>query len=186
MEHPLAREHNVFETEFEKICKKNGLDIVDMSYHHLYPDHVKAKLRNNTTPVSLLIRTTPDYICLNNGAYYELKTGKNPNQLNVEAYPLMCNQIRDKSLKIPCFYVYKGTITDHQIVVCDCKDIKAEYLVFPKDEKNDSIKDTLQDYFKCMCVQREKSKIWSNDAYVSIPAEQVQTWTPLNEYLKQA
>lgn len=186
MEHPLAREHNALESEFEKICKKNGLDIVDMSYHHLYPDHVKAKLRNNTTPTSLLIRTTPDYICLNNGTYFELKTGKNQSQLNIEAYPLMCNQIRDKSLKIPCVYVYRGVITDNQIVVCDCKNIKADTLVFPKDEKNDPIKETLQEYFKCIYVERERSRIFSNDAYISIPAEQVQTWTPLSEYLKQA
>ena len=185
-EHPLAREHNTFEAEFVEECKKKGLEMIDMSYHHLYPDPIKAKLRDSTEPISLLIRTSPDFICLNTGEYYELKTGKNPNQLNIEAYPLMCNQIRDKYLKIPCFYIYRGTITDHQMVVCNCLNIKAEYLVFPKDEKNDSIKDTLQDYFKCMCVEREKSKIWSNDAYVSIPAKQVQTWTPLSEYWKKA
>lgn len=123
MEHPLAREHNAFEKEFVKICKKNGLDIVDMSYHHLYPDHTKTLLRSSTTPVSLLVRTTPDFICLNDGKYYELKTGKRPDRLNIEAYPLMCNRIRSKYLGIPCIYVYKGAITNNEIVVCDSEQV---------------------------------------------------------------
>ena len=186
MEHPLAREHNAFESEFVEICKKNGLDIVDMSYHHLYPDHVKALLRTSPTPISLLIRTTPDFVSLKEGKYYELKTGKKTDRLNLEAYPLMCNRIRSKYLKIPCLYVYKGAITDNEIVVCDCEQVQVQYLVFPKDEKNDAIRDTLCDYFKCMSVERERSKIFSNDAYVVVEPEQVQSWTPINEYLKRA
>ena len=186
MEHPLAHRHNEFEKEFVEMSKKNGLDIVDMSYHHLYPDLVKGKLRNNITPVSLLVRTSPDFIDLKEGTYYELKTGTNQERLNLEAYPLMCNRIRSKYLGIPCFYIYKGTITDNEMVLCNCEQIQVDYLVFPKDEKNDAIKDTLQTYFKCMCVEREKSKIFSNDAYVVVNAKQVQSWTPLNEYWKRA
>ena len=97
-EHPLARDHTAFEEEFRKLGKKNGLDIVDMSYHHLYPNRIKDKLRKSATPVSLLVRTSPDFIDLNTGSYYELKTGRHTDRLNLEAYPLMCNQLRSKHL----------------------------------------------------------------------------------------
>jgi len=72
--------------------------------------------------------------------------------------------------------------------MCDSLWIEPHTLVIPKDEKNDEIRKTLIDYFKgsLTIVEREKSKIFSNDAYVVINSEQVQTWTPLNEYLKQA
>ena len=82
--------------------------------------------------------------------------------------------------------MYKGAITDNEIVVCDCLDIKAGYLVFPKDEKNDAIKDVLEKHFKCMTVSRASSRVFSNDAYVVVDFRQVQNWTPLTEYWKKA
>ena len=158
--------------------------MLDMSYHHLYPDHIKAKLRTNIQPISLLVRTSPDFICLNTGEYYELKTGRSTEYLNLEAFPLMCNQIRSRELGIMCFYVYRGAITNNEIVVCDCSEIRADYLVFPKDEKNDAIKERLERHFKFRSpsVVRERSKIWSNDAYVHVDAKEVQSWCPLNEW----
>jgi len=187
-EHPFARDHVAFEKEFMEICNKKGLEIIDMSYHHLYPDRIKGILRNNTSPLSLLIRTSPDFICLANGEYYELKTGTSTEFLNLEAYPFMVNQIRSKELRIPCVYIYKGAITDNQIVACDCDWIKPQTLVIPKDEKNDGIKETLEDYYggNCVIVYREKSNIFSNDAYVKIDAEQVRMWAGIDEWLEEA
>lgn len=170
-EHPFARNHVEFEKEFVELANKKGLDMMDMSYHHLYPDLVKGQLRNNNSPLSLLIRTTPDFICLTDGSYYELKTGTNTKHLNVEAYPFMANRIRYKELGIPCVYVYKGAITDNKIVMMTVDFIEPQTLVIPKDEKNDEIKERLKYYFgvfpnKLVCVERERSKIFSNDAYV--------------------
>jgi len=183
-EHPLARDHVAFEKEFVELANKKGLDMIDMSYHHLYPDRIKGQLRNNTSPLSLLIRTTPDFMCITDGEYYELKTGTSTERLNVEAYPFMVNQIRSRELHIPCTYVYKGAITEDKIVMCESIWIKPHTLVIPKDEKNNDIRETLINYYEgnCPIIEREKSKIFSNDAYVIIDSEQVRTWADVNEY----
>lgn len=185
-EHPFARDHVIFEKEFVELAKKHGLTMTDMSYHHLYPDPIKAKLRNNTSPVSILVRTTPDFLCFDDGSYYELKTGTSLIHLNLEAYPFMANLIRCRELGIPCAYVYKGAITNNEIVMCDVDWIQPQTLVIPKDDKNNAIKDKLKEFFQCICVERERSKIFSNDAYIDIPAEQVQKWLTPDEYWKKA
>lgn len=113
-EHPLANEHLIFEKDFERLCKDRGYTITDISYHHNYLQESMNKLRNNPSPVSLSIRLMPDLIVSkgNDTKFYELKTGRAKDIMRMEAYQLMCNQIREIHFHTPCIYVYRGAFSN--------------------------------------------------------------------------
>ena len=64
-EHPLAYEHIRSEKEFKMLCEENGLTLVDLAYHHTLSDDTVKALQKDSSPASLLFRTSPDFLLFN-------------------------------------------------------------------------------------------------------------------------
>lgn len=96
MEVAIAYKHTHLETSFVRLCEDRGYDVVDLSYHHNYPESSCDILRKCDTPASLSVRLTPDLFVTKDGggALYELKTGNRQDKVYLEAYQLMMNQIK--------------------------------------------------------------------------------------------
>lgn len=137
-EHPLASEHLMFEKDFRTLCKEKGYKVIDISYHHNFPNSTLTNLRIDFSPVSLSIRLCPDLIVSKRGdtKFYELKTGRARDIIRLEAYQLMLNQIREIHFYAPCIYVYRGAFSSGHMIACHAKDIIPEVLVVPDVEKN--------------------------------------------------
>lgn len=184
-EHPLAYEHIRSEKEFKMLCEENGLTLVDLAYHHTLSDDTVKALQKDSSPASLLFRTSPDFLLFNGdrGVYVELKTGRSKDKIFFEAFPLMCNQIKETSLHAPCIYVYRGPITDFNMFVCPVRDISPETLVVPKKKGNEKISDIITKYFDCPYKEKEVSPYFSGDAYVELKSSQVSEWTPVEKWI---
>jgi len=132
-EHPLAYSHLSLEKDFTSLCERFGYRVTDLSYHHNYDTKVIYALRKNPSPVSLSIRLSPDMMISKDGEtmFVELKTGRSDDIIRLEAYQLLCNQIREKYFHTPCLYVYRGRYTNGDIISCHAKDIIPKTLVIP-------------------------------------------------------
>jgi len=114
----------------------------------------------------------------------ELKTGKNKDVLRVEAYQLMVNQVGEKLLHVPCLYVYRGKISDGEMVACYSKDIKVNTLVIPDRKSNQFIEDALLEYYDGCEVKRFKVDYpYSGDPYVTISAEDIKAWAHIDKFI---
>lgn len=117
--------------------------------------------------------------------YVELKTGKLKNKICLEAFPLMVNRIHEKSLNVPCLYVYKGAATDNIERCCYASDIQPSRLIIPQNKtKNDNIIDLLKEYYKDIDIQVKKvSDKVSGDAFVEVDGDIVNNWKTLDEVI---
>lgn len=183
-EHPLANEHIILEKDFENLCKERGYTITDISYHHNYLQESMNNLRNNPSPVSLSIRLMPDLIVSkgNDTKFYELKTGRAKDIMRMEAYQLMCNQIREIHFHTPCIYVYRGAFSNGQTIACHSKDIVPQTLIIPDVKKNEQIKPIIEEYFKCKKRVKKIAPQFSGDAYIEI--SNAENWVPLDVFIK--
>ena len=113
-EHYLASPHVMFEIDFKRLCEEHGYKVIDISYHHNFQEETMKYLRNNSSPVSLSVRLSPDLIVSkgNDTKFYELKTSLSKDIMRMEAYQLMLNQIREVHFKTPCIYAYKGRLSN--------------------------------------------------------------------------
>ncbi len=182
-EHPLAYKHVDLERDFTDICNKSGYKVIDISYHHNYPPQVTNSLRINSSPVALSIRLSPDLIISKDSdtIFCELKTGYSNDIMRMEAYQLMLNQIRETSFCTPCLYVYRGAISNNELICCNAKDIVPSVLYIPDVKKNEKIKPILCDYFKCEKKVKKIDAKFSGDAYVEV--SDFRNWRPIRERL---
>ena len=183
-EHPLASEHLILEKDFKKLCEERGYSITDISYHHNFQKESIYSLQNNPSPVSLSIRLTPDLIVSKDGdtKFYELKTGRAKDIMRLEAYQLMCNQIREIYFHAPCIYVYSGAFSNGQIIACHAKDIRPETLIIPDVEKNRQIKPIIENFYTCEKKTKKIKPQFSGDAYIEISNKE--NWVPIDNFIK--
>ena len=182
-EHPLAYKHIDLEKEFTSICNDKGYKVIDISYHHNYPEGTMNILRNNISPTSLSIRLSPDLIISkgDDTLFCELKTGYSTDIMRMEAYQLMLNQIRETQFCTPCLYVYKGAISNNELIACNAKDIIPSVLYIPDVKKNEKIKPILCEYFRCDKKSKKIDAKFSGDAYVEV--SDFKNWRPIHERL---
>lgn len=183
-EHPLANEHVILEKDFENLCREKGYTITDISYHHNFPQETIRDLKNNPSPVSLSIRLTPDLIVSKDDdtKFYELKTGNFEDVIKVEAYQLMLNQIRENCFCTECIYVYRGTLTNGDIIACHAKDIVPSALIVPYNDKNKYIEPILEGYFQCKKQRKKMGSLYSGDAYIEV--KDLKKWEPIDSFIK--
>lgn len=135
----IASKHLVFEKDFTELCKQKGYSVIDLSYHHNYDLSTANRLRRDSSPACLSVRVSPDILVLRKNKesqYYELKTGNAKNVIHLEAYQLMCNQVRETGMRTPCIYVYRDALSDYKMIACHAKDIRVERLIIPNCSKN--------------------------------------------------
>ena len=102
----------------------------------------------------------------------------------VEAYQLMINQIAETLLNAPCIYVYRGDISNGNMVACHAKDIKSNTLVIPNRKYNEIIEDDLMEHFQCPePVRKDVPYPYSGDPYVVIPLEEIQKWEQIDKFI---
>lgn len=186
-EAPLATGHAQLENRFKQICNEHGFRYIDLSYHHILPDKDVTTLQREMTPCSLAVRTSPDFIVMtgNGSVFFELKTGSSRNRITLEAYPLMCNQIKEAELCCPCIYIYSGACSNYEPICCHAKDIHPDQLVLPEVDKNRYIKRTLLSYYDCECVSKKIPSYFSGDAHVVVTKQRLSNWIPLDDMLRQ-
>lgn len=182
-EHILAKPHCYFERDFISLCKESGYKVTDLSYHHNYKPEVMASLRADCSPASLSIRLSPDMMVSKGDKtfFVELKTGNHEDKIQVEAYQLMLNQIREKYSCVPCLYVYRGDYTHDDTIACYASDIVPNTLVIPNVDKNRYIKPILEEYFTCEKMQKKMGSRFSADAYIEI--NDLRKWEPIDSFI---
>lgn len=128
----------------------------------------------------------PDFFITrgNISMYVELKVGNSDRVAYIEAFPLMANQQRERSLLVPTLYVYAGNITGGNMVASYSQDIISNKLIIPK--RNEEIKPLLQNWFTCDSQERETKVGTSGDAFVIVKKKGILQWKPLDEYIKKA
>ena len=186
MEVAIAYKHTHLERAFTQLCEDRGYEVVDVSYHHNFPEDSCDMLRKCDAPASLSIRLNPDLLVIKDGqaTLYELKTGNRDDKVYLEAYQLMINQIRQTCLNVPCIYVYRGVITDWNMVACPVADIKINSLVIPTRKSNSELKYMLEHHFQCESKEREVKYPYSGDPYVEVTAEEIQKWQPIDNFIR--
>lgn len=182
-EHPLAYPHLELEKDFSLMCEEHGYKVVDLSYHHQYDSSTKGKLRGDFSPASLSVRLSPDILVQkeNTSTFYELKTGNSEDIIKVEAYQLMLNQIRENCFCTECIYVYRGVLTNGDIIACHAKDIVPSALIIPNDEKNRYIEPILEKYFQCEKQKKRIGSMYSGDAYIEV--RDLRKWEPIDTFI---
>ena len=184
---PIAQEHINLEHDFTELCMRHGYKVADLSYHHNLPHHTANILRSSQTPASLYVRLSPDMLIVKDGnsTLCELKTGSRSDQLYVEAYQLMINQVAETQLNVPCLYIYRGDISEGNIVACHAKDICIKELVIPNRKSNEIIQDELMEHFCYPEPTRKDIPLpYSGDPYVVIPAEEIGTWQQIDKFIE--
>lgn len=159
----------MFESLFKKECDDYGFAYIDLSYHHNLSDTVSRRLHDDSTPSCLALRTSPDFLLLTEkgSLYVELKTGGSADKMFLEAYPLMCNQIREKEMGCPCLYLYNGAFSDYKVIGCYASDIIPDTVVIPDIDKNKSIEGLINQYFSPSPIEkRHVRRGFSGDAHV--------------------
>lgn len=139
---PIAGKHLVMEQDFQQLCNKTGYTIIDLSYHHNADGKTANELRRDSSPVSLSVRLTPDMMIQRknkdryDSSYVELKTGNNKRVIQMEAYQLLQNKVLEKYAKASCLYVYRGALSNNEMIACHANKVRVSKLVIPKMAKN--------------------------------------------------
>ena len=133
------------------------------------------------------MRLSPDILIVKDGKSIlcELKTGSKTDQLFVEAYQLMINQVAETCLNVPCIYVYRGDISHGNMVACHAVDICITELVIPNRKSNEIIENELMEHFAFPEPTRKDIPLpYSGDPYVVIPADEIETWQPIDKFIQ--
>lgn len=174
------------EKEFSEYCKGKGYEVIDLSYHHNCDDETAGALRKDFSPASLAVRVSPDMLIQKSvggvykSSFVELKTG-NSKVMQMEAYQLLHNKVMEKNLKTPCIYIYRGKVSDYNMIACLSKNIRVSKLVIPNADKNRLIRPILENAFEVPLEEREYIKGYSNDPYVEV--SDISNWYPISQYL---
>jgi len=174
------------EKDFTSLCKEKGYDVIDLSYHHNYSDEAAEALRRDFSPASMSVRVSPDMLIqksrdgLYKSSFVELKTG-NSSVMQMEAFQLLQNKVLQKTIKTPCLYVYRGKLSDDEMIACYAEDIRVSQLVIPNALKNKFLRPILLRSFEVPLKEREYINGFSNDPYVEVT--DLTNWFPVSEYL---
>lgn len=174
------------EKEFTDLCSKYGYEVIDLSYHHNYSDEKAEVLRRDFSPASLSVRLSPDMMIqkssdgLYKSSFVELKTGNSRN-IQMEAFQLLQNKTLEKTLRTPCIYVYRGKVSNGEMIACFSGNIRVTKLVIPNAPKNKYIKPILIHNFQVPTEERGYIEGYSNDPYVEVT--DLSNWYPVNQYL---
>lgn len=161
--------------------------MIDLSYHHNCDDGTAASLRKDFSPASLSVRVSPDMLIQRNegglykSCFVELKTGNTKNLIQMEAFQLLQNKVLEKNLKTPCLYVYRGKVSENEMIACYAEDIRVSRLVIPNALKNKFIRPILEQSFAVPLEEREYIHGFSNDPYVEVT--DLKNWFPITQYL---
>lgn len=181
---PIANKHLLFEKDFERFCEERGYELVDLSYHHNFKDENASKLRRDFSPASLSIRLNPDLLVQKkhtNSFFVELKTGNCKNVIQVEAYQLLQNKVKEKYLKTTCLYIYRGELSNNKMIACPAQKIRASKLVIPTTEKNHQVRPILENFYEIPMEEKKPMPSYSNDPYIEI--SDYSNWLPITEYM---